>query len=99
MVTLLCTDFLLTVLAALVVGMVLVELLMPIFLRYSLIQDADFSNYRSILFYILSVSVVMMAIVVLWVWLFQKAVICMEICIRAMRFRVSLGGREVSFFS
>ena len=52
--------------------MVLVELLMPIFLRYSLIQDADFSNYRSILFYILSVSVVMMAIVVLWVWLFQK---------------------------
>lgn len=72
LVTLLCTDFLLTVLAALVVGMVLVELLMPIFLRYSLIQDADFSNYRSILFYILSVSVVMMAIVVLWVWLFQK---------------------------
>ena len=42
LVTLLCTDFLLTVLAALVVGMVLVELLMPIFLRYSLIQDADF---------------------------------------------------------
>lgn len=72
LVTLLCTDFLLTVLAALVVGMVLVELLIPIFLRYSLIQDADFSNYRSILFYILSVSVVMMAIVVLWVWLFQK---------------------------
>lgn len=72
LVTLLCTDFLLTVLAALVVGMVLVELLMPIFLRYSLIQDADYSNYRSILFYILSVSVVMMAIVVLWVWLFQK---------------------------
>ena len=72
LVALLCTDFLLTVLASLVVGMVLVELLMPAFLRYSLIQDADFSVYRSVLLYITCVSAVMMAVVVLSVWLFQK---------------------------
>ena len=72
LVALLCTDFLLTVLAALVVGMVLVELLMPAFLRYSLIQDTDFSVYRSAMLYITCVSAVMMAVVVLSVWLFQK---------------------------
>ena len=65
LVALLCTDFLLTVLASLVVGMVLVELLMPAFLRYSLV-------YRSALLYITCVSAVMMAVVVLSVWLFQK---------------------------
>ena len=72
LVALLCTDFLLTVLAALVVGMVLVELLMPAFLRYSLIQDTDFSVYRSAMLYITCVSAAMMAVVVLSVWLFQK---------------------------
>ena len=72
LVALLCTDFLLTVLAALVVGMVLVELLMPAFLRYSLIQDTDFSVYRSVMLYITCVSAAMMAVVVLSVWLFQK---------------------------
>lgn len=72
LVALLCTDFLLTVLASLMVGMVLVELLMPAFLRYSLIQDADFSVYRSALLYITCVSAAMMAVVVLSVWLFQK---------------------------
>ena len=72
LVALLCTDFLLTVLAALVVGMVLVEVLMPAFLRYSLIQDADFSLYRSALLYITCVSVVMMVVVALSVWFFQK---------------------------
>ena len=72
LVALLCTDFLLTVAGALVAGMALVELLMPAFLRYSLIQDADFSVYRSALLYITCVSAVMMAIVVLSVWLFRK---------------------------
>lgn len=98
LVILLCTDFLLTILAALVVGMVLVELLMPVFLRYALIQDVDFSIYRLILFYILSVSVVMMAMWCCGYGCFRSGH-CMEICIRVMCFRVSLGGKEVSFSS
>ena len=59
LVALLCTDFLLTVAGALVAGMALVELLMPAFLRYSLIQDADFSVYRSALLYITTVAMQM----------------------------------------
>lgn len=69
---LLSTDFILTILLASVVGMVFIELLMPWFIHYSMIEDTDISLYGNCLIYIASMAVVALIIATLSVYMMRR---------------------------
>ena len=69
---LLSTDFMLTILLASAVGMVFIELLMPSFMHYSMIADADMSLYGACLMYMAGMAAVAFIVASLSVYLMRR---------------------------
>ena len=69
---LLGTDFILTILLASIVGMVFIELLMPWFILYSMIEDTNISLYGNCLMYIAGMAAVAFIIASLSVHMMRR---------------------------
>ena len=69
---LLTTEFILTLLLVSIVGMIFIEILMPWFLHYSMIDEPDISVYGNCLLYIGGMAVLTLAIAVLSIYIFRK---------------------------
>lgn len=70
--TLLSMDFVFTILLASIVGMGLIEVLKPWFLRYSMITDADGSLYVNCMLYIAGMSVSAFIVALISVYIFRR---------------------------
>ena len=69
---LLGTDFLFTILLASILGMVLIELLKPWFLRYSMIADTDISVYGNCMIYIAGMAILAFLVALFSVFIFRR---------------------------